>query len=159
MRLKFNEKNLVYTMGASISKPSPEPNAQESPLKDCLRIERVIASGCNYLRPNRLEDTIRIGVIGNGDPQNPLSSQAIRLGDSEAYRLQSFQDGKDSLSYTFEKGVRLTLMRRRDSITYNLKTPELDVTRIIYPGLVKMYKPIGMASEELDKIGELFQMR
>ena len=127
--------------------------------ENSLRIERVLASQCDFLPPNRLEDTIRVGVLGQKDPTNPLSSQAIRLGDSEAYRLQSFQGTDTSLTYNFEKGVSLTLMKRRDSFVYNLKTPELDVTREIYPGLVKMYKPIGMASEELDKIGTLFQMK
>jgi hypothetical protein len=140
-------------MGSSSSKVS-----DESPLKQCLRIERIIAAECDYLPPNRLEDTIRVGVIGNSNPENPLSTQAIRLGDSDAYRLQSFQDGKDSLTYTFEKGVCLTLMKHRDSIVYHLKTPELDVTKEIHPSIVKMYKPIGLASEELDKMSKLFQM-
>ena len=131
----------------------------ENIFKNSLRIDRLIASGCDFLPPSIMGDTIRIGVIGNSDPQNPLSHQAIRLGGSEAYRLQSFTKGQDTLSYTFEKGVNLTLMKRRDSIVYNLKTPDLDVTREIYPGIVKMYKPISMASDELDKIGELFQMK
>jgi hypothetical protein len=144
-------------MGSSSSKTFPAV-PYESPLKHSLKIERILASGCDYLRPNQLEDTIRVGVIGNSDPHNPLSNQAIRLGDSEAYRLESFQKGAYSLTYTFEKGVSLTLMKRRDSIVYNLKTPELDVTKEVYPGLVKMYKPIGMASDELDKIGELFKL-
>ena len=143
-------------MGSSSSKTFP---AIQSPLKNCLKIERIIASGCDYLAPNSLEDTIRIGIVGSSDPLNPLSSQAIRLGDSETYRLQSFQDGTDSLTYNFEKGVSLTLMRRRDSILYNLKTPELNVTKEIYPGIVKMYKPISLASNELDKIGDFFQMK
>lgn len=142
-------------MGSSSSKTTPMP---ESPLKDCLKIERILASGCDYLPPNQLEDTIRVGVIGNGNPENPFSNQAIRLGGSEAYRLQSFQETKDTLTYNFEKNVSLTLMKRRDSIVYNIKTPELDVTREVYPGLVKMFKPIGMASDELDKMGRLFQL-
>ncbi len=138
-------------MGSSSSKVS------DSPLNQCLKIERIIASECEYLPPNQMEQTLRVGVLGGADPTNPLSNQAIRLGDSDAYRLQSFQSGTDSLTYTFEKGISLTLMKRRDSIVYNLKTPNLDVTKEIYPGLVKMYKPIGLASEELDKIGELFR--
>jgi hypothetical protein len=148
-------------MGSSASKTAPELRTviQESPMKHCLRIERIVAAQCDYLPPNRLEDTIRVGVIGNTNPENPLSGQAIRIGDSEAYRLQSFQDGKDSLTYTFEKDVRLTVMKHRDSIVYNLKTPDLDVTKEINPSIVKMYKPIGMASEELDKMGQLFQMK
>jgi hypothetical protein len=142
-------------MGSSSSKIEAIPSA----LQHCFKIERILASNCDYLPPNRLEDTIRIGVIGRSNPDNPLSSQAIRLGDSEAYRLQSFQDGKDSLTYNFEKGVCLTLMKRRDSIVYNLKTPEFDVTKEMNPSIVRIYKPIGLASEELDKIGELFQMK
>lgn len=146
-------------MGSSSSKPSPEIVKYESPLKECLRIERIIASECDFLPENTVENTIRVGVIGNSNPENPLSNQAIRLGNSEAYRLQSFQDGKESLTYTFEKGVSLTLMKRRDSIVYNLKTPEINVTREVYPGILKMYKPIGMVSDELDKMEQLFQMK
>lgn len=149
-------------MGSAVSTSVPAIQrlaTYESPMKHCLKIERIIASGCDYLPPSDMEDTIRVGVIGNADPTNPLSHQAIRLGGSPAYRLQSFQDGHDSLTYTFENDISLTLMKRRDSIVYNLKTPELDVTKEIYPGLVKMYKPIGMASEELDKMSGLFQMK
>jgi hypothetical protein len=148
-------------MGSALSTSTPAIQrlaTYESPMKNCLRIERIIASGCDYLPPSQ-EDTIRVGVIGNGNAENPLSNQAIRLGDSPVYRLQSFYDGKDSLTYTFEKDISLTLMKRRDSIVYNLKTPELDVTKEIYPGIIKMFKPIGMASEELDKMDQLFQSR
>lgn len=149
-------------MGSSSSKTFPAIQTlanYDSPLKHCFKIERIIASGCDYLPPNRLEDTIRVGVLGKSDSTNPMSSQGIRIGDSEAFRLQSFHDGTDSLTYNFEKGVSLTLMKRRDSIVYNLKTPELDVTKEIYPGIIKMFKPISMASEELDKIGTLFEMK
>ena len=149
-------------MGSAVSTSVPAIQrlaTYESPLKHCLKIERIVASQCDYLPGNQTEYTIRVGVLGNADPTNPLSHQAIRLGDSEAYRLHSFQEGTDSLTYTFEKNISLTLMRRRDSIVYNLKTPELDVTKEIYPVLVKMYKPIGMASDELDKMSGLFQMK
>jgi hypothetical protein len=142
-------------MGSSQSSPQPS----DSPLKNCLKIERIIASGCDYLPPNQMEYTIRVGILGSSDPMNPLSHQAIRLGSSEAYRLQSYQKTDDTLSYSFEKGVNLTLMKRRDSIVYNLKTPELDVTREIYPGIVTMFKPIELVSDELDTIGKFFQTR
>lgn len=131
----------------------------ESSLKHCLKIERLIAAECDFLPANRFEDNIRVGVIGNSDPANPLSHQAIRFGDSDAYRLQSFINTPDTLTYNFEQGVNLTLMKRRESILYNLKTPEFDVTREINPAIVRMYKSIGMASDELDKIGDLFKMK
>jgi hypothetical protein len=131
----------------------------EAPFKNCLQIERMIAAECDFLPANQSEDNIRVGVIGNSDPANPLSHQAIRFGDSDAYRLQSFTKGENTLIYKFEKNVNLTLMKRRDSILYNLKTPEFDVTREINPTIVRMYKSISMASDELDKIGELFQMK
>jgi hypothetical protein len=140
-------------MGSSLSSPVV-PN--EFPSKQTFRIERILASGCDYLPPNRYEDTIRVGVIGGALDDNPLSHQAIRLGGSEPYRLKAFEENTNSLKYTFEKDVSLTLMKRRDSFVYNLKTPELDVSREIYPGLVKMFKPIGVASEELDKIDKFF---
>ena len=145
-------------MGSSSSVPiAPEPS--ESPFKDSFKIERIIASGCDYLPPNQMEDTIRVGILGNSDPNNPLSHQAIRLGTSEAYRLQACQQTNDTIRFSFEKDVNLTLMKRRDSFVYNLKTPELDVTREIYPGIVTMFKPIDMSSEELDKIKILFTMK
>ena len=149
---------------ASISISTSTPAIQrlatyESPFKNVLKLERMLASGCDYLPGNQMDATIRVGIVSQDDPQNPLSRQAIRLGDSDTYRLKSFQESADSLQYTFEKGVSLTLMKRHDSVLYNLKTPELDVTREVYPGIVKMYKPIGMVSEELDKIGTLFQMK
>jgi hypothetical protein len=131
----------------------------EAPFKNCLRLERLIAAECDFLPASRSEDNIRVGIIGNSDPENPLSHQAIRFGDSDAYRLQSFTKGENTLTYTFEKNVNLTLMKRRDSILYNLKTPEFDVTREINPTIVRMYKSIGMASDELDNIRDLFQMK
>lgn len=143
-------------MGSSSSKTVP---VLESSLNQYLKIERILAAQCDFLPPNRFEDTIRVGIVGNSNPENPLGSQAIRIGDSDAYRLQSFQGTDESLVYNFEKNITLTLMKRRDSFVYHLKTPELDVTKEIYPGIVKMFKPIGMASDELDKIGTLFQMK
>lgn len=146
-------------MGNSASTASSAVKPFESKLNQCLNIERIIAAECDFLKPNIFGDTIRVGVIGNSDPQNPLSHQAIRLGDSDAYRLQSFTQTPDALSYKFEKDVNLTLMKRRDSIIYNLKTPELDVTREINPSITKMFKTISVASDELDKIHELFKMQ
>ena len=143
---------------ATSESPKVSP-LNSSPLKECLLIERIVASQCDYLKPNRFEDTIRVGVIGRGtDPNNPLSHQAIRIGDSEAYRLQSVQEGADTLHYTFDKNVSLTLMKRKNSVVYHLKTPEYDVTREVNPAIAKFYKPIGLDCEELDKIQKIYRL-
>ena len=122
---------------------------------------RLIASDCDYLPQRETFYTMRVGISSKSDDShpNPLSKQALQLGTTEPYYLQSFQETSDTLQYNFEKDVSLTLMKRRDSILYNLKTPQLNVTREIYPGIIKMFKPIGMVSEELDKIGPFFQMK
>lgn len=146
-------------MGSSASKTVPiiEKAIENNPMKHCLRIDRIIASGCDYLPPNRQEDTIRVGVIAQSDPQNPLSGQAIRIGDGDAYRLKSFQEGEDTLQYTFENNITLTLMKRRNSVVYNLKTPELDISREINPAITRFFKPISMNSTEIDKIEKIFK--
>ncbi len=140
-------------MGAESSKSQ----AQVSPLNNCLRIERILAAGCDYLPPNRLEDTIRVGVIGSDQPQDTYSHQAIKIGDSKPYRLKQFRERSDSLEYTFEEDVQLTLIKQKDGFLYKLKTPQLDVQQPIYPGIVKMFKPIGMVSTELDQIAKFFR--
>ena len=49
-------------------------------------------------------------------------------------------------------------MRSKEKLIYNIQTPEIQITREVDPLLVKFYKPIGMASAELDKIDKLYRM-
>jgi hypothetical protein len=59
--------------------------------------------------------------------------------------------------YAFEKNVHLTIMKRRGSVLYNLKTDELDITREIDEPIRKMFKTMDLDSQELDKIKEYMQ--
>jgi hypothetical protein len=123
--------------------------------KKKFMVERIIAANCEFL-PSE-EKNILIGVSGiSRDEMNPLAHQAIRLGNSELYKLVNFQEGTSTLTYEFEKNVSLNIMRSKDKLIYNIKTPELHITREIDPMLVKFYKPIGMASAEFDKIEKLY---
>jgi hypothetical protein len=132
-------------MGTNVSKIAPT----------YFLIERVIVGHCDFIKDT--ETNIRIGVVGGkDDSQNPLSHQAICIGDSELYRLKSFLESQDQLKYTFEKDVSLTLMKSNASVLYNLKTSELDITREVDPIVLKFFKPIGMGTDELDKIGKLY---
>ena len=88
-----------------------------------LTVERIIAANCDFL-PSE-DNNILIGVVGiSRDETNPLAHQAIRIGNSDLYKLVNFQEGTSTLTYEFEK----------------------------------FYKPIGMASAELDKIDKLYRM-
>lgn len=126
--------------------------------KVCFTIERVVAGNCNFLA-NHTEQNIRVGIVPtkNDDP-NPLARQAIKIGDSDPYRLKSFDEGVDTITYHFEKNVDLTLMKRRGSVTFRLKTPDLDITEEVDPRIAKGYKTIDMAAEELDKIQKIYRM-
>ena len=119
-------------------------------------VERIIVANCDFL-PSE-EKNILIGVSGiSRDEMNPLAHQAIRIGNSELYKLVNFQEGTSTLTYEFEKNVSLNIMRSKDTIIYNVKTPEIQITREADPLLIKFYKPIGMASAELDKIEKLYR--
>jgi hypothetical protein len=122
-----------------------------------LTVERIIAANCDFL-PSE-DNNILIGVVGiSRDETNPLAHQAIRIGNSDLYKLVNFQEGTSTLTYEFEKNVSLNIMRSKEKLIYNIQTPEIQITREVDPLLVKFYKPIGMASAELDKIDKLYRM-
>jgi len=119
-------------------------------------VDRIIAANCDFL-PSE-DNNILIGVTGKAkDEINPLAHQVIRIGNSDLHKLINFKEGLGSVSYEFEKDVSLNIMRSEDKVIYNIKTPELQVTREVDPFLVKFYKPIGMASSELDKIEKIYR--
>lgn len=129
-------------------------------MKNCFNIERIIVGSCDFIETKSdIDKNIRVGVLGHDDPENPLSNQALKIGDSEPYRLKAFVENKDQLIYTFEKDVNLTVMKRRGSIVFHLKTPDLDVTKEVDPAITRMYKTIDMASDEIDKIGKFYKMQ
>ena len=122
-----------------------------------LTVERIIAANCDFL-PSE-DNNILIGVVGiSRDETNPLAHQAIRIGNSDLYKLVNFQEGTSTLTYEFEKNVSLNIMRSKEKLIYNIQTPEIQITREVDPLLVKFYKPIGMASAEFDKIDKLYRM-
>mgnify|MGYP000275875188 CR=1 FL=1 len=130
-------------------------NVQAAPRKSFL-VDRIIAANCDFL-PSE-DNNILIGVTGIAkDEINPLAHQVIRIGNSDLHKLINFKEGLGSVTYEFEKDVSLNIMRSENKVIYNIKTPELQVTREVDPFLVKFYKPIGMASSELDKIEKIYR--
>ena len=127
--------------------------------KDQFKMERILAGNCDFLPECKDADrNIRVGIISNkDDPLNPLGRQAIKIGNSDAFRLHSFTTTPEQITYVFDKNVQLSIMKRRDSVVYNLKTPELDITREIDPTIRRLFKTIDMDSAEIDKIKEYMQ--
>ena len=128
-------------------------------VNDYMKIERLIAGNCDYLPEYPDADrNIRVGIISNKDePLNPLGRQAITIGNSDPFRLHSFSATPEQITYVFDKNVQLSIMKRRDSVLYNLKTPELDITREIDPTIRRLFKTIDMDSAEIDKMKEYMQ--
>jgi hypothetical protein len=123
-----------------------------------LLIDRLVAADCDFLPiSENTERNIRVGIMASNDSQNPMANQAIHIGDGPAYRLKTFVEGPAQLVYTFEQDVSLTLMRNKENLMYNLKTPALDVTREIDPLVARFFKPIGMVSYELDKMEKFYR--
>lgn len=144
-------------MGNTESTPALDFRKQ-SGLDSCFKIERILANNPNVA--GEIEPTIRIGILSNPtQPENPLGHQAIKIGTSEPYRLKAFQEGTDSLTYCFEKDVKLNVVKRKNSFVYNLETPTVNVTAEVYPGIHKMFKPLafGDLSTEFDKLDRLFK--
>jgi hypothetical protein len=146
-------------MGAQASKPTIEEIQQVTKkiINNPLKMERIIAGNCDFL-PESQERNIRIGIATNHeDPSNPLGRQVIKIGDQGPFRLHAFSSSPDQIMYAFEKNVHLTIMKRRGSVLYNLKTDELDITREIDEPIRKMFKTMDLDSQELDKIKEYMQ--
>ena len=117
-------------------------------------------SNQEYMKTDRLidgENQVTIGFVHQKDPQNPLSSQAIRVGlDGKLKRLEKFIETSNSLTYEFESDTVLTLSKRDKDIIINLKEPDTQI-HLIKPmdSIVReISKPIGWGSlsQDLDKI-------
>ena len=128
-------------------------------VKDQFKIERILAGNCDFLPETADADrNIRVGITSNkDDPLNPLGRQAIKIGNSDAFRLHSFTATPEQITYVFDKNVQLSIMKRRDSVVYSLKTPELDITREIDPTIRRLFKTIDMDSAEIDRMKEYMQ--
>lgn len=146
-------------MGNSPSNTVRTMEHTASKLKNCFNIERIVVGSCDFIKTEgEYDNNIKVGILGNGDPENPLSNQAIKIGNSEPYRLVSFIESPDQLVYKFEKNVNFTLMKRRGSVVFHLETPELNVTKEVDPRITKLYKTIDMGSLEIDKIEKIYKM-
>jgi hypothetical protein len=128
------------------------------PTKNHLLIDRLIAAECDFLpHSENTERNILVGIMASTGSENPMANQAIRIGGGPAYRLKRFVESPEQLLYMFEEDVTLTLMKNKESLMYNLKTPTFDETREVDPLVARFFKPIGMVSYELDKIGKLYR--
>jgi hypothetical protein len=120
---------------------------------NCFTIDRLIDAHC--IDGKRLS----VGINSrNNSTNNILHRQGIRLGeDGNIKRLISFIKTDNGLVYEFEDDTTLTLMKNNKSnkITYSYKTPEITIVKEMDDLVVNMYKTIGVASYELDKIVEL----
>lgn len=152
---------MVRKMGNRASRSTLEElNKMSAKLsKDQFKIERIIAGNCDFLAECKDADrNIRVGIVTNkDDPLNPLGRQAIKIGDSDPFRLHSFTATPEQITYIFDKNVQLSIMKRRDSVIYSLKTADLDITREIDPTIRRLFKTIDMDSAEIDRMKEYMQ--
>jgi hypothetical protein len=119
---------------------------------NCFTIDRLIDANCVDGK------TLAIGINGNDNPDNILSKQGIRLGQyGDIKRLVSFIKADNTLVYNFEDNTRLTLTKndKNNKIIYSFETPGKTVVKEMDDLVFQMYKTIGMASSELDRIVEL----
>jgi hypothetical protein len=112
----------------------------------CLKIERIIDSDFN----------IYIGIVAT-QPNNPLSAQAIRIGnDGKIKRLKKYIQSINSISYEFENDTILTLTKRNGDIIINIKESDTNkyYIKMMSDIIRTTFKPIKMSncSDEFDEI-------
>ena len=114
--------------------------------------------------------------------QNQMSLQVIRLGDytNKYYRLLQFTEYENKLKYNFEDDVTLTLIKNQNGkgaeslcttnsegdrrspdefdiiLTLSHLKEDKFISVKVDPIIVKHFKPINLASNEFDKIHDLF---
>lgn len=118
--------------------------------KNSFTIDRLIDSDCDG-------KALIIGINGKINPNNILSRQGIRLGqDGKIKRLVSFIKADNGLVYNFEDNICLTLRKNdKNKIVYSFEMPGKTIVKEMDDKVLGMYKTIGVASTELDKIVEL----
>jgi hypothetical protein len=141
---QYYQKNKLYSLAKEVVKES------ERRYNNCFTIDRLIDSDCDG-------EILSIGINGNIDNNNILSHQGIRLGQyGDIKRLVSYIKTDNSLVYRFEDNICLTLTKKENNkIMYSFEMPGKTVVKDMDDRIVMMYKTIGMASSELDKIAEL----
>ena len=87
--------------------------------------------------------------------------QAIRIGDytNKYYRLLNFREKENKLQYEFENDITLLLNKNRTNIRMELFDLNHNkfISKEVDPLIVKNFKTISFASNELDKIYDLFK--
>lgn len=139
--MKNQSRLIIDKMGNTASQiPQSMP-------KDYFIIDRIIAP------------SVTIGVSKALNTENRLSSQGIRyIEKGPIHRLEEFKEFQNCLEYKFEKDVSLSLCKVNEEVMMTLKTPEQGVSiQKIDPIFRRVYKPISMVSEELDKIGSMMK--
>lgn len=123
-----------------------------------IHIERLLEGDCDYITQGKRKD-ILIGLCNGCDEKNPMHNQCIKIGEENPASLMSFTESANTVFYTFERDIYLTVAKRdTGDVYYHLKTPIYNVTRSINPVVRKIYKPIGgPMTLELDKIDAIFK--
>lgn len=119
-----------------------------------------IFSSQEFLKAYRIidneNDGIFVGVI-SPKPENKLSGQAIRFGNSKLYRLEFFEKSDSNLIYKFEEGTELKFYKRADSeiiVSYSNPAQDLHVTKTWVHKDFWKNPSWGLLSTELDEIGK-----
>jgi hypothetical protein len=102
---------------------------------------------------------IFVGII-NPLPTNPLTSQAIRFGQNELARLETFESSNTNLTYNFERNIKLKFIKTPSgSIVISYYNPELNLHEMKEWNHKQFWKNLswGSASTKLDEIGELIK--
>jgi hypothetical protein len=142
-------------MGNQITKVSKEKNLD---FRTCFIIERILDANCDYIK-NTSDKNLKIGVTSESseNKENPMNIQGIRIGEGEIYRLKNFIKNDNSLTYEFDKNIKLNLFKREMNVCYNLNTDDINITKCIEPIIIKNFKDIGMDSNELDEIAKFYK--
>jgi hypothetical protein len=120
-------------------------------------------SSQEFLKSDRIidneNDGIYVGVI-SPKPENELSGQAIRFGDSRLYRLEFFEKSDSNLTYKFESGSELKFYKRPNSeiiVSYSNPDQDLNVTKTWAHKDFWKNPSWGSLSTELDEIGKFIK--
>lgn len=141
---QYYHQHKLYSVAKDFVKES------ERRYNNCFTIDRLIDTNCDG-------KILSVGVNGNIDYNNILSHQGIRLGQyGDIKRLVSCITTDNCIIYNFEDNTRLTLTKKdNNKIIYSFEMPGKTVVKEMDERIVNMYKTIGMASTELDKMVEL----
>lgn len=142
---QYYQQHKMYNLARDLVKESKRR------YNNCFTIDRLIDANCDG-------EILSVGINNNNiDNKNILSHQGIRLGQyGDIKRLVSCIKNENCIVYNFEDNTRLTLTKKENNkIIYSFEMPGKTVVKEMDQRIVNMYKTIGMASTELDKMVEL----